>query len=562
MEHPRSPRRELVDRLWDVAGQVEEFEDLVAAWDAYEATHHARGTLDTIGADPQLMQEFARAAMVVDEGEAQDTQAALDRFLAALIDPGLIMDEDGSVLSVDPRLIEGLADDEAAAAVDALAAGFAASLRDAPDGQGRSRLVRLPFRPGSSKVLFLAEQVELGASPRWVLRRATIPWTASRGRVLVGSFALTETELEIVEHLYSGLDATGVAAARDRSVHTTRTQIKTILSKVGASDQRELFRIVSATMRTGDDTFRGAGGLSRRSTRAGYSTHVLDVGQGRKVELCRYGAEGGVPVFFIQPTTLPTPEPELARLAERAGLDIVSPWRPGSGRSTDRAAADGPHELSEDYLACIDQLGLDGIVVAGHCSGGLYAVALAARLGRRARGLLTVDTGAPLLGLDDIRRMQATPRRTFLGMRYAPGVMLAPHKMVARRFFSGPEGEARVIDYFYDSCPQESARVASDPRYRALTRDNIAYSLENPERLVADVQRWAEDWTPLAERLPPDLPKRALLGALNGLFRVPALERWAQLHGWTTDIVEDEGQLLIYGRPARLIDALVAVAGG
>ena len=67
------------------------------------------------------------------------------------------------------------------------------------------------------------------------------------------------------------------------------------------------------------------------------------------------------------------------------GLRVVAPDRPGYGGSSPqpgRSMADWP----ADVAALADALGIERFAVAGHSSGGAYAVACAARLGERVLG--------------------------------------------------------------------------------------------------------------------------------------------------------------------------------
>lgn len=73
----------------------------------------------------------------------------------------------------------------------------------------------------------------------------------------------------------------------------------------------------------------------------------------------------------------------------RWGLRVVSPDRPGYGGSSPqpgRSLADWP----TDVLALADELGIDRFLVAGHSSGGPYAVACCALLGDRVTGGLVI----------------------------------------------------------------------------------------------------------------------------------------------------------------------------
>lgn len=83
----------------------------------------------------------------------------------------------------------------------------------------------------------------------------------------------------------------------------------------------------------------------------------------------------------------------LAYLEEKVRAErmrVVSPDRPAYGRSSPqpgRSMAD----WASDVAALVDALGIDRFVVAGHSSGGPYAVACAALLAERVTGGIVLD---------------------------------------------------------------------------------------------------------------------------------------------------------------------------
>jgi pimeloyl-ACP methyl ester carboxylesterase len=111
---------------------------------------------------------------------------------------------------------------------------------------------------------------------------------------------------------------------------------------------------------------------------------------GRKLAYTDFGNPGGLCVFFFHGA--PTSRLRLVFLDEQfaaQGLRVVSPDRPGYGGSSPqpgRSMADWP----TDVASLADALGIDRFLVAGHSSGGPYAVACAALLGERVLGGILV----------------------------------------------------------------------------------------------------------------------------------------------------------------------------
>ena len=81
--------------------------------------------------------------------------------------------------------------------------------------------------------------------------------------------------------------------------------------------------------------------------------------------------------------------------ARRAGLRIVSPDRPGVGRST-RLPGRTVGGWVTDAVALVDHLGLDRFSVLGWSMGGPYALSCAALVGARVGAAAVVAGGVPL----------------------------------------------------------------------------------------------------------------------------------------------------------------------
>ncbi len=116
----------------------------------------------------------------------------------------------------------------------------------------------------------------------------------------------------------------------------------------------------------------------------------FDVPGGRRLAYADIGEPGWPAVFFFHGA--PMSRLHLSYLEGEflaQGVRVVSPDRPGYGRSSPqpgRSIADWP----ADVAALAAALGIDRFVVAGHSSGGPYAVACAALLPERVVGGITL----------------------------------------------------------------------------------------------------------------------------------------------------------------------------
>jgi pimeloyl-ACP methyl ester carboxylesterase len=114
------------------------------------------------------------------------------------------------------------------------------------------------------------------------------------------------------------------------------------------------------------------------------------VGGGRQLAYTEIGHPGGPCLFFCHGA--PMSRLHLVPLEDRfaaAGLRVVTPDRPGYGGSSPqpgRSLTDWP----ADVAALADALGVERFLVAGHSSGGAYAVVCAAHLGPRVLGAVVL----------------------------------------------------------------------------------------------------------------------------------------------------------------------------
>ena len=563
-----------VDALYAAATGRSGYDQIFAPFDAHvEARAQAGQLTDDVWLE-SLNRHFERAAEVYElsiQAHADSPKTYVERFAQ----PAMIFDAHLRIVAQNAAFSDLLGQQTGAVlSAETLGEEAQAALTEAPELLGetadqRRLLIPVHLQPDAPPDLFIAERMLPRAYARarameFVLICARTNWHPAIADLLSTAFGLTDAELDLTRRLFEGADLKQIADARGRSLRTVRTQMNSILAKSRCQDQKRLVRLVAGLMQTGEveTEHPDSGPRARRIASSAITRHhsrlaSLTLTDGRRLAYAEHGDLGGEPVLFLQPTTTPTqPEPVREAMAER-GLRVISPYRPGSGLSDNRPPKDGPDALAEDYVQLLDALGLGDCTLAGHCSGGLYALAAAKRLGERARRAVLVDTGAPVASITDLMKLPAAPRRTFLPARLFPSALIAPHRMVAADFNKDEAGERRTVEYFYEGSPSELERVRTSAYFYEVTRDNIAYSFENVPRLVADVCRWVSNWEDAMAGV--RAPVHFVHGDQNTIFPVRPLERFVARHdGARLTVVPGEGQLLLYARP----DAVAAAMAG
>jgi len=130
-----------------------------------------------------------------------------------------------------------------------------------------------------------------------VIRSLEIEWTDRASEMLAQAFGLSAAEVEIARIFFRVRDVAATAAARNVSLLTVRTQLKSIMAKTEAPSQVELMRLLAMTAgraiqdRQGKtDTWRDP--LGREE--------VLNLADGRSVAWTWLGDPNGRPVILCR----------------------------------------------------------------------------------------------------------------------------------------------------------------------------------------------------------------------------------------------------------------------
>lgn len=125
-------------------------------------------------------------------------------------------------------------------------------------------------------------------------------------------------------------------------------------------------------------------------------TDFVTMPDGRQLAFEEYGDSDGTPVLSFHGGLSSRLDAAPAQAgAERLGVRLISPDRPGIGRSTPqpgRRLLDWP----DDVATLTGALGIDRFAVMGWSCGGPYAAACAARLGRRVTRVALLSSSIPL----------------------------------------------------------------------------------------------------------------------------------------------------------------------
>jgi pimeloyl-ACP methyl ester carboxylesterase len=186
--------------------------------------------------------------------------------------------------------------------------------------------------------------------------------------------------------------------------------------------------------------------------------HLLTLPSGRTIGYAIYGDPDGTTVLNCHGGLVSGHDVQPGdRDARALGLRIVSPDRPGVGR-TDRLTGHGMIPwVRADLIALLEHLQVDSFAVMGWSEGGQYALAVAFELNRRVTrcavvaGCLPLDESANFRELNRLDRAltRLSEKVPFLARSYFAliGILskLAPHLLVRSAARGLPKTEAEAV---------------------------------------------------------------------------------------------------------------------
>jgi pimeloyl-ACP methyl ester carboxylesterase len=151
-------------------------------------------------------------------------------------------------------------------------------------------------------------------------------------------------------------------------------------------------------------------------------TDLVTLPDGRQLAVEEYGDPDGTPVLSCHGGLSSRLDAAPANEAARTlGIRLISPDRPGIGRSTyqvGRRLLDWP----DDVAALADALGLDRFAVMGWSCGGPYAAACGARLPDRVTRVALLGSAVPLDLFGTTRGLTSDDRVLLFLVRHRPSL--------------------------------------------------------------------------------------------------------------------------------------------
>ncbi len=565
----------IVDTLFDVALDSSRYETLLDVWEERIAPLRGReGDAADEFRDAILEGHVARAGQVLDREPKAPLSDPIGHLMSSLLPTAaVVINRNGVIAHANA----------AAKAVFSAAAGQGISelpfdemqTKELLDAVGSivaakvsERYIRCISEDNGRLVVFrlsTMDAAQYGAG--LVLAVSTeLAWPESLSHTIRDAFQLTMAEVDIVRALVEGWSVNQIATARNRSVETVRTQVRSILSKTETRTQSELIRIALNLMDVVGGERRASGlkvtgdGTNRL---APIPFQTLWRPDGRSVDYVVLGDEQGraimcLPSDFGLIRWTATAE----RLLAAQGLRVIVPIRPGFGESSKLLKGqDRVHAVVDDIAALMDHLQLERAPMITLRQDGFWAYQFDKAHPGRLTAIIMGGPGLPLFTRDQYQRMDKWLRFIRANARYAPKIL--PFLVKAGFSLSRRIGKRGFLQAVYGNSPGDVAIYEDQEVFEALVTGSEVISSEN----VSAHDAFAEecilenyDWRELVHAC--TLPQVCFAG-LNDQSMPPATLEEMKQEFPNIAFIEDEtaGELVFFKRWPDILESALKHMG-
>lgn len=274
---------------------------------------------------------------------------------------------------------------------------------------------------------------------------------------------LTATETELLRMLANGLSIAEVAAQRSKSVHTVRTQVKTLLAKTGAGRQSNLIlqaRQFISPQPGSTGTLAARGRPEKRFTLAdGRQISYFDSND----ELGKKSADN-VDRVLVHCHGMFTCrlDPVDSEAVNRRRIRLIIPDRPGYGLS-DPLPGHSLLDWADDLLALLAGLGIQRFSLLAADFSSAFALAVAYRAPQQVQDVILLEGAAPVDSrLEQYEaNMPVYYKAVFLVARRMPKLIHKATYVAYAHFSRDPE---KALHRFIDIIGQDNSRVVREPQ--------------------------------------------------------------------------------------------------
>ena len=504
----------LLDHAYEAAESAEGYDDLLIGADNFffpSAAQNgpANDVLDG-SAEPEILSRHVdRIQRLIDQDEmvrAGDAQPLATARLASLI-----ISADGETVLGNhvastlfglkfPVSIDALPVDEAF--IEKIAETLL-SLRCGEMEGSRVLSFRLQRQSGIllAKCTKLQSQATDGTLRRGLsLTVSHVNWDAGSLAFAQHEFELTPAETALLHEMLRGASQTDAAQIFGKSRETVKAQAKSILRKFGLGQMADVLNVVNTyafMANTDRSDLKAPVSSSEERMQAG---GIFVSRDGRDIQINRFGCNGGNPVLMFHGLYQgPFFSARMDAAFKAAGLDVVSPSRPGFGRtSAPRNWRDFNQVVTDDVLEVCASLGWDDVHFLVHQAGISFACRAAGEMKGRVKSATMVGAGVPIKD-HMMATMNLETRVAAAASRYAPTMFDLLLRLGIAHWRRA--GAAAYLKHYFGPRAVEWKTI-NDPEMGPLMEQGILHMIaQGTKTIIHDGESAMSDWEQLYDNL-------------------------------------------------------------
>ncbi|MEM9732406.1 MAG: alpha/beta hydrolase [Pseudomonadota bacterium] len=563
----RNQRDLIINQLYEAVVHPNHSNDFLVQWDAYISRWTAHGDQgrnantpeETLLRDEVLEGHFSRAYAILEQLGRHDAVAEKGPLSD---EPLMLFDLNGKLVRAHQDLPNQFGQITHARHLtrhflEHSARDWASFLTRSKNAPALQRLNIFALRGGNNLLAVNQRDAESGEVTIHVHWLKPV-WSQQLAHALQNQFDLTEAELRLVEAMMVEGSLDQISTSLSRSKFTLRNQMKAVFRKLNVSSQPEVLRTVTvlsylfltpalkpSILGKGTSTPPPFETVTPIKSQTGLTFPVHEIGppQGRPA-LFIHGMMDGVGVTRRG-----------LRALESYNIRLIAPIRPNFGAGPGAKDPDKTVERVVDQaIATIRVLGLERVILMGHMSGAPFAFAAAKALGRRCAGIVNIAGGVPITSLRQFAQMGRRQKAFAYTTRFAPAILPALLRLgVAQIDTDGVE--SLMADMYQPDSPD--MRFLEDKEAAAVIQEGYRFSVaQGYKGFEHDAHLVTRDWSDLIK--PGGTLVQLLHGAHDPVVTLQSVETFAKHWGYGLETFVEDGQLIFYSQPERVMESVSA----
>ena len=555
-------RDEVIDRLYDVAVDPTQYEALLDQWESMikPLRKNATGALSFTKLEAEYSSHFNRADKVLEKlgapEQADATIANQTKAAAFLIGPDLRVadanDAARTVLSVNngDKLSELQIDADDIKLLEKQTASMLMANSDKTD------IFRSRLRQNQRLVVFHLQTLRQDDQPPMVVAIASeLVWPTGFADLLKNAFELTDAEVSVIKGLSDGLNVKQISSAKNRSLGTIRTQLKSSLAKTETHSQSELLRLTLSMMDIANYTEDKAADISGESiginALIAQPFHVLALRDGRKMDYLILGDPVGKPCLFYPQDYGFTRWPASAEAyAKKRGIKIIIQIRPGYANSTPLPKKHPLGEvIADDTAELMAHLEIEKCPVITMGSDIFHALHYHYKYREKISVIISASGTMPFETSAQYERMDKWYRFILASARYTPHLLpfmvkagfLLARRLGKRKFVHAVFGQSGADIKTFENPEVYEAMICGSEV--CLSDSHSAHNAFAAEVLAQE----RNDWSYLIKAAEHSVPVYYFNGMQDPQVPVETLREFQQKYPWIKyQEYKDAGQLVFF----------------